>query len=224
MNFYLRICAFTIFGMFSEIAFPQTNINSVTDIDGNIYPAVVIGNQTWMAENLRAIHYSNGDAVELVKDGVKWSGMTSGAYCNNDNKKKKAKIYGRLYNFYVVSDSRIICPEGWHIPNAADWKRLETALGGTGAAGGKMKQPGTRYWAEPNSRADNSSGFNGLPGGARNTDGSFEAVGEKGHWWTATEFSVTSAWHRSLYNNTAFIDNIYGYKTDGYSIRCIKDK
>jgi len=210
--------------MFSEIAFTQTNSNSVTDIDGNIYPTVLIGTQTWMAENLRAIHYSNGDPVEMVKDGDQWSEMTTGAYCNNDNKKKNAGIYGRLYNFYAVSDSRKICPAGWHVPNAADWKRLETTLGGTGAAGGKMKQAGTRYWAEPNTRADNSSGFNGLPGGARNTDGSFEAVEEKGHWWTATEFSATSAWHRSLYNNTAFIDNIYGYKTDGYSIRCIKDK
>jgi uncharacterized protein (TIGR02145 family) len=224
MDLYIRICVLFILGVFSEFALNQTNSNNVTDIDGNTYPAVVIGTQIWMAENLRVIHYSNGDPVELVKDDDQWSRITTGAYCNIDNKKKNARIYGRLYNFYAVADVRKICPSGWHVPNAADWKRLETTLGGTGAAGGKMKQAGTRYWTEPNTRADNSSGFNGLAGGARNTDGTFEAAGEKGHWWTSTEFSATSAWHRSLYNNTAFIDNIYGYKTDGYSIRCIKDK
>lgn len=224
MNKYFWCCILLVNSLIVISVRAQSAGMKVADYDGNSYKIITIGTQVWMAENLKTLHYSNGDPIELIKDDRLWSESTSGACCINGNNKKNLKHYGLLYNFFAVASDKKICPAGWHVPNAADWKRLESFLGGAGAAGGKMKNTGTKFWAEPNTKADNSSGFNGLPGGARNTDGTFEPAGEKGHWWTGTEFSVTSAWHRSLYNNTAFIDNIYGYKSDGYSVRCIMDK
>jgi len=199
------------------------NNNTVTDYDGNIYHTVTIGTQIWMVENLKTTHYRNGDPIPNVPENTQWRNLSTGAYSNLNNNAENAKTYSRLYNWYAATNSLNICPAGWHVPSANEWKKLETYLGGVGSAGSKMKEAGTNHWINPNTKADNSSGFTALPGGSRNTEGTFEAIGESGHWWSSTEFSVTSAWHRRLYCNAAFIDNIYGYKTDGFSIRCIKD-
>jgi uncharacterized protein (TIGR02145 family) len=197
---------------------------TVKDYDKNVYRVVTIGTQIWMAENLKVTHYRNGEPVPLVTDNSKWASLSDGAYCTYDNKPGNAKSYGFLYNWYAVSNSGGLCPAGWHVPTANDWKKLEATLGGVGGAGGKMKEKGTAHWEMPNAKADNSSGFTALPGGSRTSDGIFETIRETGHWWTSNEFSVTSAWHRSIYCNAGFIDNIYGYKTDGYSVRCLRDK
>lgn len=221
-----RLYSITIFVVFLALCSGFNPVNgqeSVTDYDGNVYPTVRIGTQVWMTENLKTTHYSDGESIPEIKDDSLWADQTTGAYCSNNNEKSNSELYGYLYNWYVVPNIKKVCPAGWHVPVANDWKKLETYLGGPGTSGGKMKETGTGKWADPSTKADNSSGFTGLPGGSRNPDGTFNNPGESGQWWTSTEFSITTAWHRRLYNNVGFIDNIYALKTEGFSIRCLKD-
>jgi len=98
---------------------------TVTDIDGNVYQTIKIGDQWWMAENLKVTHYRNSDPIPHVTDGGTWSYLFTGAYCEYDNNPANVAIYGRLYNWYAVGDSRNIAPEGWHVPSDDEWKQLE---------------------------------------------------------------------------------------------------
>jgi uncharacterized protein (TIGR02145 family) len=202
---------------------PAAGQEKVKDFDGNEYKTVTIGTQVWMAENLHTTHYSTGESIAEIKDDTLWANAVEGAWCMNNHEPKLSAIYGYLYNWYAVTPAKKLCPDGWHIPTANEWKKLETFLGGPGSAGGKLKEAGTSKWLEPNSDADNISHFSGLPGGSRNSDGSFNPVGETGHWWTSNEFAPTTAWHRQLYNNAGFIDNVYAVKNEGCSVRCLKD-
>ncbi len=98
--------------------------DTVTDIDGNVYKTVKIGNQVWMAENLKVIHYRNGDEIPHHADDGDWNSST-GAWCSYDNEKGNVEIYGRLYNWFAQNDSRGLAPEGWHVPTA-DGRHVET--------------------------------------------------------------------------------------------------
>lgn len=199
--------------------------SSLIDCDGNVYPTVQVGSQLWMAENLKVTHYRNGDAIPNVTDGGTWSGLTTGAYCWYDNDQSANEKYGALYNWYAVNDSRGLCPEGWHVPAHDEWTALTTFLGGTSVAGGKMKAT-SDLWNSPNTDATNSSSWSGLPGGFRSSSGFFSLIGGYGYWWSSTEYEYSSsyAWYRFLYyfNGTVGVTN-YGYKRDGYSVRCLRD-
>jgi uncharacterized protein (TIGR02145 family) len=129
--------------------------NTVIDIDGNTYQAIKIGDQWWMAENLKVTHYRNGDPIPNVTDSTEWSNLATEAYCVYENDESIAETYGYLYNWYVVNDSRNIAPEGWHVPTDEEWKELEMFLGmsqseanGTGwrgtDEGGKLKETSRR--------------------------------------------------------------------------------
>jgi len=120
----------------------------MTDQDGKSYKTVVIGNQTWMAENLKTIHYRNGDPIPLIVDNNAWSGLDSGAFCNcnNTNNMNFVDTYGILYNWHAVSDSRNIAPTGWHVPTNEEWYQLIDFLGGEDVAGEKIKEKGTLHW------------------------------------------------------------------------------
>src|SRR4030042_3006216 len=150
---------------------------TMTDIDGNVYRTVKIGTQVWMAENLKVTHYRNGDAVPIIKDEAEWRAVMfkeTGAYCNYKNDEKFVKTYGRLYNWYVVSDQRNIAPEGWHIPTKAEWKMLADNLGDPDIAGGNMKEKGTVHWDTPNEGAKDLMKFTALAAGDRSNDGFFD--------------------------------------------------
>ena len=129
----------------SEISFTAGS-TTVSDIDGNIYHYIVIGTQTWMVENLKTIHYRNGDAIPNVTISLDWDVLVTGAYCwyNNDVPTYKA-AYGALYNWYVVNDSRNIAPAGWHVPTDAEWTILIDFLGGESVAGVKLKETGNSH-------------------------------------------------------------------------------
>jgi hypothetical protein len=103
---------------------PSLTYGSVTDIDGNTYKTIQVGEALWMAENIRVTKYSNGDVIPNVKDSVAWLTLTSGGYCDYKNQSKISEIYGRLYNGYVISDARSICPTGWRVATAQDWQNL----------------------------------------------------------------------------------------------------
>lgn len=200
---------------------------NITDQEGNIYRTVKIGEQTWMAENLKATHYQDGSAIPNVTDLDAWIIFTDGAYCFTDNDTLNKNVYGTLYNYYAVADQRKICPAGWHVPSDAEWTVLENFLGGSTVAGMKMKEVGLTHWASPNSGAGNQSGFTALPAGSRypSIDDDFLGKGYWGVWWSSSEhYSISEcAWYRSLSTFNINLERNFYWKFVGYSIRCIMD-
>ena len=212
----------------------ENKTGTVTDIDGNVYQTVQIGDQLWMAENLKVTHYRNGDEILNVTDAAEWQNLTAGAYCNYGNDDSNADTYGSLYNWYAVNDSRNIAPAGWHVPSDDEWKTLEMYLGmsqseadGTGRRGtdegGKMKETGTTHWYSPNTGATNESGFSALPGGYRYYYGYFGGMGYYAGFWSSTEYDSDYAWSWSLDYGNSDVYRYSLYKQGGFSVRCIRD-
>jgi uncharacterized protein (TIGR02145 family) len=204
---------------------PAPICDAVTDIDGNVYRTVTIGTQVWMAENLRVLHYRNGDPIPHVTDGNEWSDLTTGACCpyNNTIIMPLIATYGRLYNWYAVNDSRNIAPEGWHVPSDAEWQTLADYLGGDAVAGGKMKEAGTTHWDSPNTGATNESGLTVLPGGDRDYNGTYDGMGFLAYFWSSTEVDSGNAWYRYLHCEVSNFGRHSYDKPTGFSVRCVKD-
>jgi len=209
----------------------------VKDIDGNSYKTVKIGEQIWMAENLKVTQYRNGDPIPNLTDENDWENTEQGAYCNYDNNEDNVETYGRLYNWYAVDDKRGLAPRGWHISTDDEIKELEIYLGMSKSEAGESGPRGTNEASKLAGRADlwrdddlknnpefGTSGFTGLPGGYRYYyDGSYNSMGYHGYFWSSTEYGNSNAWHRALsYNNSGIGRNDDG-KKDGFSVRCIKD-
>ncbi len=186
------------------------------------FPNVTICNQVWMNKNLDVSTYRNGDPIPKVTDPTIWAGLTTGAYCyyNNDSA-QYAAVYGKLYNWYAVNDPRGLAPIGWHVPSDAEWGALETCLGGSSVAGGKLKEAGTAHWSSPNTGAINSSGFAGLPGGRRRDYGTFDSFGGYGFWWSSTEYQPFNAWTLALYYFAGYSSWGPNMKHFGFSVRCL---
>lgn len=200
----------------------------MVDIEGNVYPTISIGDQVWLGTNLKVTKYNDGSQISNVTDNTAWAGLTSGAYCWYNNSANNKGTYGALYNWYVVNEIKNVCPTGWHIPIDAEWTTLESNLGGSNIAGGKIKstgtiQGGTGLWFSPNTGATNESGFTGLPGGARFPNSDFINLTYSGAWWSSTEGTTTSAYERDTNTSST---NLYRNDADkkfGFSIRCLKD-
>jgi uncharacterized protein (TIGR02145 family) len=197
---------------------------TITDIDGNVYHTIVIGDQAWLQENLKVTHYRNGDSISKVTDNSIWSNLTAGAFCNYQFNQYFDTIYGKIYNWYAVHDSRKICPAGWHVATDAEWTTLVNYLGGGNVAGGKLKESGTSHWKSPNIGATNETGFTALPGGMRYNSGSFNWLYQHGYWWTSTEINSTSAWFWRLDYTVSNAERMNFYdKNTGMSVRCVMD-
>jgi uncharacterized protein (TIGR02145 family) len=215
-------------GNVGEQCIPDCEI--VTDIDGNEYQTVMIGEQCWMAENLKVTHYRNGDPILNVIDNTEWVNLSTGGYCNYDNDSTNVTTYGRLYNWHALNDERNIAPEGWRVPTGNDWGTLVDYLGGSSVAGGKMKSTGTieggdGLWLSPNTGATNESGFTGLPGGFRSGNiGSSQKMGASAWFWISPVDGSENAYFRHLRHNYQNTSLQYGdYKNHGISVRCVKD-
>jgi len=196
------------------------------DADGNDYKTIKIGNQEWMAENLRTTKYNSGEAIPNITDNTAWTTQTAGAYCLLNNDAATKATHGALYNWATLNDTRGIAPKGWHIPTQAEWQALVDYLGGATLAGGKMKQTGTTTWTTPNTAADNSSAFNALGGGYRLFDlGTFDKVGVNAYWWSKTTDPAVAddAFRCKLYNTDATVSIKASSKKYGMYIRCVKD-
>lgn len=196
---------------------------TMSDQEGNIYRTIKIGNQTWMAENLRTSKYRNGTAIANITDNAQWANSTTGAYSSYNNNTSNDCPYGKLYNWYAVANTNQICPTGWHVPDDIEWNTLINFLGGATVAPGKMKSTGTQLWEAPNTNATNSSGFSGLPGGLRYFDGVFFDLKRASNFWIATEFSTTDGLFRNLSFNNGNSNRFNGSKAYGFSVRCVKD-
>ncbi|MBU3713940.1 MAG: T9SS type A sorting domain-containing protein, partial [Ferruginibacter sp.] len=208
-------------------------VNSVTDIDGNTYPTVKIGNQTWTQKNLNVTKYRNGDIIPQVTDPTQWANLKTGAWCYYNNDPSTEATYGKLYNWYAVNDPRGIAPQGWHVPTDAEWNKLvknidpsaDTACANcpqSSTAGGALKEAGVLRWVSPNTGATNSTGFTGLPGSFRASPNGSDPLGYTGVWWTSTSFNSTSSWYRVLrYLNGGIERNYQNPLINGYSVRAL---
>ncbi|MBU0713264.1 hypothetical protein KJ762_01980 [bacterium] len=203
--------------LYHEGGWPLYETGTVTDIDDNTYQTVKIGNQWWMAENLKVTHYRNGNAISKVPNSTVWSSTTEGAYCFYDN--NDSNTYGALYNWYAVDDSRNIAPEGWHVPTDEEWTELADYLGSN--AGTKLKS--TSSWHD-NGNGTDEYGFTALPAGyRRGFDGGFEKMLLNADLWSASKDNSTNAWRHALYYDSFGINRSNLGKTYGFSIRCVKD-
>jgi uncharacterized protein (TIGR02145 family) len=197
---------------------------TVTDIDGNTYRTVTIGNQVWIVENLRVARYRDGTPIPRVPESEEWSGLTTGAYClPEQDPPAPSDSYGLLYNFHATQDSRGLCPLGWHVPTAEEWRTLIDCLGGTEVAGGRMKDTSSRLWRISVPGATNESGFSAVPAGGRGRFGSAAEVGFYATWWSSTPAEASYAWHWGLYPDRSGIRFNPGHQSSGFSVRCIRD-
>jgi uncharacterized protein (TIGR02145 family) len=209
-------------------------VSSMADIDGNIYSTVVIGSQEWMQENLRTLHYSNGDVIPAgLTDSVSWTSTTSGACIDYNNNPANTSVYGKLYNWYAVADPSGLCPSGWHVPEDWEWNVLvkyvdpladTNCLSCTQSliAGSSLKEIGNSHWYIHNSDATNTSGFTGLPSGLRNNWSSYIGLGEMVYWWSSTAVS-SGGISRKINAFSGAINRNDVSKLNGYSVRCVKD-
>ena len=212
------------------LGLPGEGIGPVTDIDGNVYHTITLGTQVWMVENLKTTHYRDGTAIPNITDNTAWTNSTIGAYCNYDNDPSNATEYGRLYNIIAMKDPRI-APSGWHVPSSPEWGSALKYLGGSGIAGGRMKEAGFLHWLSPNTGGDNSSGFTALGSGTRFV--SFGNLKSKAVFWSSTasyDLSTNVAnisYLQFNYNSADPAGNSYSLGgsigASGYSIRCVKD-
>jgi uncharacterized protein (TIGR02145 family) len=182
---------------------------------------VKIGLQIWAASNLNVITFRNGDTIPEAKTNEEWiaagkAGKPAWCYYNNDP--KNGQKYGRLYNWFAVTDPRGLAPKGWSLPDAADWNQLAAQLGGAGKAGDKLKSSGG--WAD-GFVGTNESGFNGLPGGYRVENGTFRNLGSIGTWWTTVEGKPGTAVDYYL-GQRGSLESSNNPKTSGESVRCIR--
>jgi|GEM_PF-2743106 len=210
------------------------NCTSVmSDIDGNVYQTVQIGNQVWMKENLRVSKYRNGDPIPTGLDSASWQFTNSGAYAVYNNASGNNSLYGKLYNWHAVMDARGLCPAGWHAPTDTEWQTLESFLGMPSSelnltgfnnprgqaqnVGGKLKAV-SNLWTAPNVGATNESGFTALPGGFRRDTGQYVGIASNGYWWTT--LGARSRW-LAFASAAAFRQN--SFANYGFSVRCLKD-
>jgi len=206
---------------------------TVTDIDGNVYETIQIGDQVWMAENLKVTHYRDGTPITHVTDNTLWVNLSTEAYCiYNNNAGNELDTYGALYNWYAVNGDidgdgikdKELAPAGWHVSTRTEWQVLVDYWGGYVVAGGPMKEAGTTHWNDPNTGATNESGFTALPAGFRIV-GQFEYLGYRAHFWLATQHStvISAAWDREMHYNYSVADLNANTKHNGFSVRCVRD-
>lgn len=197
---------------------------TIKDIDGNVYYTVKIGKQLWMKENLKTFHYREGSPITELELKTPWGNTRedkTGAWCYYQSNPANNPTYGKLYNWYAVADTHHLCPAGWHVPSDDEWKVLTDYLGGDTSASGKMKA--TRLWKNPNTGADNSSGFTALPAGFRYVAGAFGDLGFNGFFWSSTEDGSKDAWYRGLNYVNSDVRRYNYIKGSGLSVRCVGD-
>ena len=207
----------------------ESSEGTMEDIDGNIYRTIKIGKQTWMAENLRATTFKDGDPVPLVTDGSGWHNSSTPAFCwyNNDSG-AYSDPYGALYNYHAINTGKL-CPSGWRVPTLQDFQVMITALDPatnfvhhevSTTAGGMLKVTGNSNWEGPNAEATNESGFSALPGGCRSWAGNFSMMNAFGYYGSTMNNSSLAV--RSATGSAFIRSSVSGYV--GVSVRCLKEQ
>lgn len=209
---------------------------AVDDIDGNTYRTVQIGDQVWLAENLRTTRYRNGDEIPYARTDQAWKNEAEGMRCAHEHDEERARTYGQLYNWFAVDDERGICPSGWHVPSDEEWNALERALGLSSV---DARQEGCRGIHAPALKSEawdgtNVSGFSALPGGDRDCDGNFLNEGDSASFWSSSWSSFWSyssssepegstAYARLLGSGGDVVARLDYSERYGFSVRCVRD-
>jgi uncharacterized protein (TIGR02145 family) len=206
--------------------------STVTDVDGNVYKTVKIGNQWWMAENLRVTRFVNGEVLQVIDENVLdtvWAGLSEPAFTSINGAE-----YGLLYNYAVVESLNSIAPVGWHVPSDEEWKTLEKevgmssdetlSLGWRGSIeAAKLTSLYSAGWPEGASLfGTDEFGFNAKPGGCKVFNGQTNLEGSMSFWWTASA-SGNEGWYRYIDASQTRIFRQHTYKGYGMSIRCVKN-
>ena len=227
----------TITGGYEPVS-ADNDTGTVTDIDGNVYQTVKIGNQVWTVENLRTTKYNDGSAIPLVTNDTAWGKLTTPGYCWYDNNIKNKSKYGALYNWFTI-DTKKLAPKGWHVPTDAEWIILENYLitngynwDGTTTDNKIAKSMAAKTdWKTDTGRGtighdlskNNRSGFSALPGGYRVDFGPFGNIGDLGLWWSASEIDASSAFSRNLVYDNVRLLSYDLTKSCGFSVRLLRD-
>ncbi|MFC2086160.1 FISUMP domain-containing protein [Bacteroidota bacterium] len=219
----------------NEISF-FTYYGTISDYDGNNYYTTQIGNQIWMAENLKTSHYADGTAIPMIENNSIWASLNydDKAYCYYGNSPSNGVTYGVLYTWAAAmngknssslnpSDIQGVCPNGWHLPSNAEWTVLINFLGGPSDAGRKMQEAGIDYWGSANIHATNASGFTALPGGCRYYYGEFYYIGSNAFFSSTTEYESTNIWVCRLGLYGSSVQQNSHPKKGGFSVRCLTD-
>ncbi len=233
---------------YSDTTLIQVVKTGVNDIDGNFYASVIIGNQEWMAENLKTTRYRNGTSIEYPgTDNTARESNTTGAYAWYQNDIAWKHSYGALYNWHAVNNSNGLCPTGWHIPSDGEWTELvnyvtaqgypnRNVVNGAGNALKSCRQVSSplggdcaisehpRWDSQSSHHGTDEFGFSALPGGFGGIHfGAYYMLGNYGSWWTSSEHFYSDAYSRSLYLSAGYV-NRNGYsKGLGKSVRCVRD-
>lgn len=199
---------------------------TVTDVDGNVYKTIKIGNQVWMAENLNVTHYNDGvdiyNATASATNPDSWIERTGGLRCYYDNEQNNGNIYGQLYNWEAVKTGKL-APKGWHIPTRAEWEALTEFLGGENTAGVKLKAT-TSWNAGSTHPGDNSSGFAALAAGGRSSHlGMFAGKGTTAGFWSSTKQGEFLYSYILTLNSAAVTFFNTTSEKEGLSVRCVKN-
>lgn len=216
---------------------PVLETGVVTDVDGNSYKTVRIGDQWWMAENLKVKTYRNGVIVPNITDSADWVQLQSGGYCIYNNGNNQSDEPGLLYNWDAVNNTAGLAPAGWHVPTDEEWKKLEQHLGMNAAEsdksgwrgsneGDKIKIESPQGWTQYQSVwATNESGFTALAGSCRLPNAEFGQPGlfATGFWWTGSQTGTSDAWYRYLDYKNSNVFRSHDSKLYGFSVRCVKD-
>ncbi|MFN5622234.1 MAG: FISUMP domain-containing protein [Flavobacteriales bacterium] len=206
--------------------------DGVSDQQGNYYPTIIIGDQEWIAENLRTTLYQNGDAINEYPSTAEWSSASEGAWCYYGSNPSNEAMYGKIYNWHAVNDPRNVCPSGFHVPNDNDWYTVESFLaplvGSSELVGAALKsvgivEDGSGLWNAPNFGANNMSQFKGHPGGARYSSGGYYNMGSIGYWWSSTTLGNNSARVMRLHSDSTTVNFTTAPEENGFSIRCMRD-
>lgn len=198
--------------------------DSLKDVDGNVYRTVKIGNQIWMAENLKVTHFNNGNPIKQIDSNDAWKNATTSAYCFYNNDKKNGEIYGPIYNWYTVNDVRRLAPKGWHIPTKPELDTLlKNCPGSDTLAADFLKEPGYKHWLPGVGKAIKTTGFDALPAGYRHKDGSFHNLKSNTYFWTENLTFEFYNWSPRIFYGFADVNREKYYQQYGFSVRCIKD-
>jgi uncharacterized protein (TIGR02145 family) len=203
----------------------------IIDIEGNEYHSIIIGTQTWMAENLKVTHLNDGSAINLITSDLEWYTAKTPAYCWYYNIVPEGGDNSPLYNFLTVNTGKL-CPEGWRIPSDGEWKTLEMFLGMSQAEADMIywRGEGTSTilkavdgWYVLNGIQD-MYGFKAMPAGIRHgSTGGFEGYNDGTSWWSSSVYDDTKAWFRSISSGETTVYRGNQFNQSGFSVRCIKN-
>jgi uncharacterized protein (TIGR02145 family) len=204
----------------------STTYGSLTDIDNNVYKTVVIGTQTWMAENLKVTKFNDGSPIVTTSDLAEWGSLTGPGYTYYDfNPEVYKQTFGALYNWYATASAKL-CPTGWHVPSDSEWTILTTYLGNDGSSALKLREVGNTHWYFAPLTATNETGFTALPGSFLNMEyNTFYQVGFGGYWWSSITSADNSeqAYSMTMGRINDQFNMLQYSKKFGMSIRCVKD-